>query len=370
MRVQPSPDSLKDTVYIELVRGLFATAIPSFVMSVVFAVCVWLTASHGGNRLALAVGVVGLLVSAVRLGTIVAFKSEAFSADLTPRRARTLERRFMLAYLAFAACLGVYGGVLFAAPGAVAHMLTSCLLVGYCAGVAAGIGLRPGIAIPAMITAMAPAIVAATLRFEPMYLGMAAVTSALLAAGCRSVLERHRLTIAEIGKRITFESLARRDELTQLPNRLALRESFDADFARPSTDGLIAVHYLDLDGFKPVNDQYGHPTGDALLGAVSQRIRGILREGDVVARLGGDEFAILQRGLHRAEETELTVQRLLHALRQPFRIGSHDIRISACIGTVTTADRRCDLEYLLERADQALYAAKRQGSDRAERAAA
>jgi len=199
---------------------------------------------------------------------------------------------------------------------------------------------------------------------------MAAITSALLAAGCRSVLERNRLTVAEIGKRITFESLARRDELTQLPNRLALRETFERDVAQSSDHSLIAVHYLDLDGFKPVNDQFGHPVGDALLGAVSRRIDELLRDGDIVARLGGDEFAILQRGLRHADETELMVQRLMHALRQPFQIGEHEIRISACIGTVTSNDKRSDLEYLLERADQALYAAKRRGKGNVERAAA
>ncbi len=365
--MQQAADHLKHTTYVELVRGLFTTLIPSGVMTVVFLLCVVLVASEGGSMLATGVGLAGVVASVARLTVIALFRGEAFSPALTAARARTLEHRFMAAYLTFALCLGAYGGVLFAAPGADIHMLTACLLVGYCAGVAAGIGLRPGIAIPSMIIAMAPAIVVAALSGAPLYLGMAAITSALLAAGCRSVLERHRLTIAEIGKRITFESLARRDELTDLPNRLALREAFEEGFA---TKGLIAVHYLDLDGFKPVNDRYGHPVGDALLIAVSDRIREALQPGDVAARLGGDEFVILQRGLRHADETELTVQRLLQALHKPFPLGGRDIRISACIGTVTTGDTSRDLEYLLERADAALYAAKRRGAGRAERAAA
>ena len=366
---QPA-DHVTDTIYVGLVRGLFTTATPSLVMSVVFAVCVALVGSYYQNDMILAAGAVGIGASVVRLWTIMHFKAEAFSDELQPPRARKLERWFATAYMAFAASLGTYGAMVFASPLAEVHMLVACLLVGYCAGVAAGIGLRPGIAIPAMLVAMVPTIVVAALRLEPMYLGMAAITAALLAAGCRSVLERHRLTVAEIGKRITFESLARRDELTQLPNRLALRESFERDFVRASGHGLIAVHYLDLDGFKPVNDQFGHPVGDALLGAVSRRIDGLLRDGDIVARLGGDEFAILQRGLRHGDETELMVQRLMHSLRLPFNIAGHDIRISACIGTVTSSDRNTDLEYLLERADQALYAAKRRGKGNVERAAA
>lgn len=366
---QPN-DDLKDRIYVELVRGLFATATPSMVMSGVFAFCVGLVATYYEHAPILAVGVVGVAASLARLWVIVHFRTEAFSPGLGALRARTLERRFTAAYLTFAICLGAYGGMVFASALRDAHMLVACLLVGYCAGAAAGVGLRPRIAIPSMITAMGPAIAVATLRLEPMYVGMALVTSALLAAGCRSVSERHRLTMAEIGTRITFESLARRDDLTQLPNRLALRESFESDFMRAADAGLVAVHYLDLDGFKPVNDQFGHPVGDALLGAVSQRIGHLLRNGDLVARLGGDEFVILQYGLQHADETELMVQRLMHSLRQPFQIGAHDIRISACIGTVTTDDRHSDLEYLLERADQSLYAPKRRGRGNVERAAA
>lgn len=368
--VAQSADHLKDTIYVGLVRGLFTTATPSLVMSLVFALCVGLVGTYYQDRAILVAGVVGIAASVVRLWTIARFKPEAFSDGLAPARARKLERWFAMAYMSFAASLGTYGALVFASPMPEVHMLVACLLVGYCAGVAAGIGLRPAIAIPAMLVAMVPAIIVAALRLEPMYVGMAAITSALLAAGCRSVLERHRLTVAEIGKRITFESLARRDELTQLPNRLALRESFERDFVRAPDHGLIAVHYLDLDGFKPVNDQFGHPVGDALLGAVSRRIDDLLRDGDIVARLGGDEFAILQRGLRHADETELMVQRLVHSLRQPFHVAGHDIRISACIGTVTSSDRNADLEYLLERADQALYAAKRRGKGSVERAAA
>ncbi|MDO9490372.1 MAG: GGDEF domain-containing protein [Sphingomonadaceae bacterium] len=366
---QPNED-LKDTIYVELVRGLFATATPSMVMSVVFALCVALVAAYHESAPILAMGVAGVVASLVRLWTILRLRAEAFSHDLGAPRAHTLEQRFTTAYLSFALCLGAYGGLAFASPLPEVHMLVACVLVGYCAGVAAGIGLRPRIAIPAMIIAMAPAIGVALFRFDPMYVGMAMITSALLGAGCRSVRERHRLTIAEIGKRITFESLARRDDLTQLPNRLALRESFEREFMRSTDHSLIAVHYVDLDGFKPVNDQFGHPVGDALLGAVSRRIDDLLRDGDIVARLGGDEFAILQRGLRHIDETEMMVQRLMHSLRQPFQIGEHEIRISACIGTVTSNDRSSDLEYLLERADQALYAAKRRGKGSVERAAA
>ncbi|MBV5325053.1 MAG: GGDEF domain-containing protein, partial [Rhodospirillaceae bacterium] len=163
------------------------------------------------------------------------------------------------------------------------------------------------------------------------------------------------------GKRISFASLARHDGLTGLPNRLALREWFDAHVGRGPRERAVAVHYLDLDGFKPVNDRYGHPIGDALLCAVAGRLAHSLRAGDIAARLGGDEFAIIQPDLGRVEEAELLAHRLSNAMKQPFSIGEHDIRISACIGTVTSTSRTDDLERLLTEADEALYVAKRGG---------
>lgn len=363
-------ENAPDRIYVELVRGLFTTAAPSLVMSLVFALCVVLIAGESRDPLILAVGAAGIVASVVRLATIALLKAEAFDESLSVARARILERRFTAAYLAFAACLGLFGALAFLLPSPEIHMLASCLMVGYCAGVAAGVGLRPGIAIPSMVIAIGPAILIAATRLDAMYVGMAVTTSVLLAAGCRSVLERYRRVASEVGKRISFESLARLDDLTRLPNRLGLREAFERDFVSSQTEGLLAVHYLDLDGFKPVNDQFGHPVGDELLAAVSRRIDGLLRAGDVVARLGGDEFAVLQRGLGHSDETEMMVQRLISALRQPFRIGDRDIRISACVGTVITNDRGADLEQLLERADQALYVAKRRGQGSAERAAA
>src|SRR5690606_19162274 len=153
--------------------------------------------------------------------------------------------------------------------------------------------------------------------------------------------------------------LARQDGLTRLPNRLALREYFEDHAALCPADRLVAVHYLDLDAFKPVNDRHGHATGDALLAAVGERLNGAVRAGDIVARLGGDEFAVLQFGLQRAEDARLLTLRADAALRQPFRIGDLSLRISVSIGTVTAAVGCSDLDAMLAEADRKLYEAKR-----------
>lgn len=351
-------ESLKEAVYVELVRSLLATAVPALIMSASFILTVGLILDRFDDMPLRVSGAAGMIASAIRLAVVFRYRREARAVELQAARARVLEKRFAVPYLTFALCLGVFGSHVFLQPLPEAHMLTICLLVGYCAGVAAGTGLRPMIAIPAMVLAIGPAITISFLRHDGIYVGMAVIALALLAGGINSVLGRHRVTATEISKRMTFGSIARSDGLTELPNRLALREAFDERVTR-AAEGATAVHYLDLDGFKPVNDRYGHLVGDALLRAVAGRLSAALRSGDIAARLGGDEFAILQFGLSHPRESELLVQRIVSALRQPFSIGNHEIRISASVGTTVSTDRSSDLEQLLLEADKALYAAKR-----------
>src|SRR5690606_33637778 len=134
--------------------------------------------------------------------------------------------------------------------------------------------------------------------------------------------------------RLTFGSLALSDGLTALPNRLALREYFQEKVPLLPAQRMIAVHFIDLDDFKPVNDRYGHAAGDRLLGAVGERLTNAVRSGDIVARLGGDEFAVLQLGITHPEQADFLSQRILATIRQAFQIDQHDIRISASIGSV------------------------------------
>ncbi|MEG3180897.1 GGDEF domain-containing protein [Sphingomonas sp. LT1P40] len=361
---------LNDVVYVELVRSLFATPLAPLIMSSVFTLAFVLIGTRHLDAVHIATGVAGIAASLARLVTVGWYRREALSDNLAPLRARLIERRFAVTYLAFAACLGVFGARVFTLALPEAHVLAVCVMVGYCAGAAAGVGLRPGIAIPSMLLAIGPTIVIAAIKGDILYLGMSIAAAALLAGGAQNVIARNRTTMAEIGKRVTFASLARQDGLTALPNRLGLREWFEAAFTLGPDTGAIAVHYLDLDGFKPVNDRYGHPVGDALLGAVGERLSDALRPADIAARLGGDEFAIIQSGLRRSEESELLAQRLVATLRRPFTIGGHVIEISTCIGTVIATDRTRDLEQLLMEADQALYRAKRRGRGSVEQSAA
>lgn len=366
----PRAPQLKDVVYIELVRSLFATIVNPVVMTCTFLLTFAVVGLDHPDRLVSVLGWLGVTASLARIATMVRFRREALAEDLDPARARIIERRFAMTYHGFAALLGLFGARVLSLPNVELHMLLVALMVGYCAGAAAGVGLRPAIAIPAMVFAIVPAALVSALSGSHVHMAMSAILVVLLFAGAQSVRARNLNAAALIGQRVTYSSLARKDGLTALPNRLALREWFETHFTLSEKDDLIAVHYLDLDRFKPVNDRHGHPAGDALLAAVGTRLSQSLRPGDIAARLGGDEFAVLQLSLRHAGEAELLGQRLVAAIQQPFAIKGEMVEISACVGTVITGDRSRDLEQLLMEADQALYRAKRRGAGMIERYAA
>lgn len=162
-----------------------------------------------------------------------------------------------------------------------------------------------------------------------------------------------------------LEHLAHFDPLTQLPNRMLLADRMQLAMAQTERSGkILGVCYLDLDGFKPVNDLYGHATGDRLLIEVAQRLKSCVRGGDTVSRLGGDEFVMLLSGLDSVHECDLAVGRVIHLLTQPFQIGGHSIAISASIGVTLFPHDGADADALLRHADQAMYEAKQGGRNR------
>ncbi|WP_449371217.1 EAL domain-containing protein [Thiomonas sp.] len=164
-----------------------------------------------------------------------------------------------------------------------------------------------------------------------------------------------------------LRTLAITDPLTAVGNRTLLRERLQLALEKAwSHQGEFGLLLLDLDGFKQVNDAYGHSAGDALLRETAQRLKSILREGEVMARMGGDEFAVLLTEDFGGETAaEAAAQRILAALRQPFDLGvGRQASISVSLGCALYPQDGGDAETLLRRADLALYAAKAAGRDR------
>jgi diguanylate cyclase (GGDEF)-like protein/PAS domain S-box-containing protein len=161
-----------------------------------------------------------------------------------------------------------------------------------------------------------------------------------------------------------LEHIAHYDVLTNLPNRLLFGEHLHQAMAQAvRRDNQLAVIYLDLDGFKAINDQHGHNVGDSLLVALAHRMRGVLREGDILARLGGDEFAAVLVDLNSAAECQPVLARLLRAAADPVEIDEVVLRVSASIGYTLYPHDGADADQLLRHADQAMYSAKQLGKN-------
>jgi diguanylate cyclase (GGDEF)-like protein len=152
------------------------------------------------------------------------------------------------------------------------------------------------------------------------------------------------------------------DELTSLAKRTLLQQRISNALARSRRIGnTFAVMYIDLDHFKCINDTYGHDVGDAVLVAVSQRLKSAVREYDTVARLGGDEFAILLDSIEQPGEAETVAQRVLASLMPPVQVDQREIDVTASMGISVFPDGGSGADDLLRNADQAMYSAKRAG---------
>ncbi len=163
--------------------------------------------------------------------------------------------------------------------------------------------------------------------------------------------ERYEQTLAE---------RATHDALTGLPNREGLRLLLEQSLARAERqERLLAVGFLDLDAFKPVNDTYGHVTGDALLREMGHRLRDTVRQSDTVARLGGDEFVLVLENLRSMEELEQVLARFQEEISRPFLAGAKAVHLQASLGLTVYPFDGEDADLLLRHADQAMYAAKK-----------
>lgn len=163
-----------------------------------------------------------------------------------------------------------------------------------------------------------------------------------------------------------LEHIAHYDSLTGLANRVLLADRLEQAMIQTSRHGdHLAVVYLDLDGFKEINDRYGHETGDKVLMAVAVNMKHILREGDTLSRLGGDEFVAVLQDLSAVDASVPTIERLVKAAAEPIQIGELVLEISASLG-VTFYPQKQDIQadQLLRQADQAMYSAKQSGKNR------
>jgi diguanylate cyclase (GGDEF)-like protein len=168
-----------------------------------------------------------------------------------------------------------------------------------------------------------------------------------------------------INQRHHLEQIAYHDALTGLPNRLLLSDRLELSIAHAERNNdSLAVCYLDLDGFKPVNDSLGHAAGDEVLRVISQRLKKVVRGDDTIARMGGDEFVILLGNQKSTSNYMDLLDRLLHEAALPIQIQNDTAKVTASIGVSFFPKDGDKPESLLQCADEAMYQAKRLGKSR------
>lgn len=181
--------------------------------------------------------------------------------------------------------------------------------------------------------------------------------------------ERHALVVQDISERVQFEQelsrLAYYDPLTGLPNRRLFLDRLGQALAQADRhEKLVALLFLDLDGFKQINDALGHMVGDLLLQAVARRLGSLVRRGDTIARLGGDEFTLVLADLNHIDDAVTVAEKMIEELRAPFHLGVHETFVSTSVGITIYPFDDSDLDSLVRNADTAMYRAKAAGKGR------
>jgi diguanylate cyclase (GGDEF)-like protein len=188
----------------------------------------------------------------------------------------------------------------------------------------------------------------------PLGWGILAALSLLVASFAILTLERKRLAATD----------ALHDPLTGLPNRTLLAERGEMALAQARRNGRhAAVMFLDLDGFKPINDQWGHVIGDSVLHRIGHRLTHALRDVDVVGRVGGDEFVVVLSNLTEVQYATAVAQKLIATVTEPLEVDSTPVQLGVSIGVSLYPEDGNTFHELLDRADRAMYRAKRAGGD-------
>jgi diguanylate cyclase len=246
------------------------------------------------------------------------------------------------------------------------HMLVAALTFGFCAGAVIRLSVRPRVVALTLLTVTALTLYGFVAHAQAnqgqlalAYGGQAFLLLMFGLGTIEMVNHLYRNTLLQLVTKAELSHLARQDALTGLANRLLLRERFEHEAIKLKRSGdFIALHFLDLDRFKAVNDNHGHPTGDALLKLVAERLTRVLRAGDTAARLGGDEFVVLQAHIRDPAEADMLARRIVRELSAPYTIEGEDLHIGASVGVAMAPSDGLDLDQLAACGDAALYQAK------------
>ncbi|WP_172450236.1 GGDEF domain-containing protein [Rhizobium sp. TH135] len=348
-----------DDVFTTLVSELHSTLTPTTIMGItILAVGLFAYESLGNTPILIAT-ICGAIASLGKIAVSLAHRRAETTKRSTVADAARWEKVQGFFIFLIAACVGTIATIAFASRDLSVHILAASLTFGYCAGVTVRISVRPFIAATTILIAALPTTISVMLYGDTVHWILAAMSAIFLFAALQSVLHVYRTTTREIRLRLEMERQARHDALTGLYNRTALREAYSS--LGRADDTLTCVHCFDLDGFKEINDRFGHAVGDALLAGIAERLRESLEPPAIAVRIGGDEFVILQPDVRDPAEAENLARQILSALGRPYRLVAEEITIGISLGYTMALAGSAELDHMMASADKASYRAKRNG---------
>ena len=365
-RAMPVPDA----VYRQLVGMLFSMKLPIVGMGIVFAGVGSLVAIRMADMVIVVLTAAAVLLTIARVVLIDLYDRTVTATTAIPE-IRRWERRYAFGNYAFAILLAAFSTRVMIYQLPLLHLVAVSLVFAFGAGIVSRISVRPVVCVVSLLLATVPTSIGLAVHASgetviSLHAELFAVEALLVAMiavlSLNTVAHLYRSTVDHLTTMHDLALLATRDALTGLPNRLLLRERFNRSIFPVAQDGaMLAVHFLDLDGFKAINDMYGHPAGDAVLKEVSQRLTAMVRSSDTVARLGGDEFVVIQDKISHKGEAELLARRILKRLSAPYDVEGQAMSISVSVGIAMAPEQGVDLEHLASCADAALYRSKKGG---------
>jgi len=365
-RLRAAP--LPEPVYREFVDFLFGMRVPVVGMGLVFTCVSALLAHQWHDNLITLLALLGIVITLGRYLLMTNYHRSEIEGSTGLAR---WERAYGIANYLFAALLGLLNVRLIGHDEPLAQLIGVSLVFSFCAGVVARISVRPIICAISVLLATAPTIGGLAWRalatndsaFHAQLFMIEAILMAMITAlSLQTMTYLYRSAVQHHTSRHDLGRMAKHDALTGLANRLRLREEFRGKSQRSFNEGAhLALQFIDLDGFKAINDTFGHPAGDVVLQQVANRLTAMVRDTDIVARLGGDEFVIVQAQVVDPSEAELLGRRIIKRISEPYEYDEQELRISASIGIAMLPECGIELEMLLSAADAALYRSKSNG---------
>lgn len=369
-QLRHSDQAIVASVRETLVESLYASPQSLVIGALTSSAITGSVALVSGNQSMIACAVAIAIVAGIRVIDTLRLWRHPPKRDL-PSEIKTSRQELLYraGALCYSALLGTFGLLtLVHTSDGVLQLLAVTTTIGYAAGIAGRNAGRPWIALSQLCFASLPLSVGLLVSLEPLKIVLAIVIMLFVVAMMDITLQTYgvilKATTVSREKAALAEhhaAIARRDDLTGVANRTAFRERFEARLqALNGGTRWLAIHWIDLDRFKEINDSFGHLAGNALLAAVAHRLDNAFGHSGIVARLGGDEFAVVCEVEQRGDAVTIG-HRIIELVERPVQHDGRQLRVGASLGIAIAPADGADADTLLKNADLALYRAKDSG---------